>query len=463
MATNEPADMGKKKDNKYWVKLKQAMRFIEHDVWRIPLSELSPRKTFLIRQLRILLLAVRGFAEDKVHLRASALTYYSLLGIVPVVGLAFGIAKGFGLEAYLERTLRQTFSGRDEILDWVLEFSRSLLETASGGMVAGVGMIILLYTIIRVLSYIEESFNDIWQIKKGRSWTRKFSDYFAMMFIAPLFFIMASASTVYINTQVAAISEQFLLFEYLSPVLKFLVALIPYLLIWIMFLLMYMVMPNTNVRFSSALIAAVIAGTAFQLAQWVYIYFQLGVSRYNAIYGSFAALPLLMFFIHTAWLIVLFGAELSYANQNVQNYEFEGESHRISTFNKKLLSLYVLHLLVDHFARGEKPLSSGRIAAELAIPNNLVRSILSDLLDVSLVTETNTDQPKESGYLPAMDPSRIHVGLVLEKLDRKGLDVLIAKPSRELDILKGSLKAFEEAMHASRHNILLKDLAVARK
>jgi membrane protein len=454
--------MNKKKENKYWVKIKKAIRFVEHDIWRIPLSELSPRKTFLIKQLRILMLAIRGFSEDKVHLRASALTYYSLLGIVPVVGLAFGIAKGFGLDAYLEENLRQTFSGREEILNWVLDFSQSLLRTASGGMVAGIGLVILLYTILRVLSYIEESFNDIWQVKKGRSWSRKFSDYFAMMFIAPLFFILASASTVFINTQVALITQEIAIFGYLSPLLKFLVSLIPFVLIWIMFLILYMVMPNTNVKFSSALIAAVIAGTLFQFAQWMYIFFQIGVSRYNAIYGSFAALPLLMFFMHTAWLIVLFGAELAYANQNVESYEFESESHQVHPFNKKLLSLYVLHLLILNFMAGKKPLVSAQVARELQIPNNMVSSILSDLAEVDLIAETKTELTKELGYIPSMDPNKIDVRTVLNRLERKGLDILIAKPSRELDILKGSLTAFSEGLQASKHNILLKDLAVAR-
>lgn len=453
----------KKKGNKYWLMVKKAIRFVEHDIWRIPLSELSPRMTFLIKQLRILMLAIRGFTEDKVHLRASALTYYSLLGIVPVVGLAFGIAKGFGLEAYLEDHLRQTFSGREEILNWVLDFSQSMLQTASGGMVAGIGLTILLYTIMRVLSYIEESFNDIWQVKKSRSWSRKFSDYFAMMFIAPLFFILASASTVFINTQVAMITQEITLIGYLSPVLKFLVNLIPYVLIWIMFLILYMVMPNTNVKFGSALIAAVIAGTAFQFAQWAYLFFQIGVSRYNAIYGSFAALPLLMFFMHTAWLIVLFGAELAYANQNVDHYEFESESNHVNPFNRKLISLYVLHLLILNFTEGRKPLITAQIARELQIPNNMVRKILSDLTEVGLLTETKSEQAKELAYIPAMDPNRINVSTVLDRLERMGQDILIAKPSRELDILKGSLTAFNEGIQHSKHNILLKDLAVVKK
>ncbi|MFO7998371.1 MAG: YhjD/YihY/BrkB family envelope integrity protein [Bacteroidales bacterium] len=454
--------MNAKKESKYWKKIKKAIRFVEHDIWYLPLSELTPRQTFLIKQLRILVLAVKGFYEDKIHLRASALTYYTILGIVPIVGLAFGIAKGFGLEQFLEQQLRQTFAGRDEVLDWVLSFSQSMLQTASGGMVAGVGLIILLYTIMWILSYIEESFNDIWQIKKSRSLSRKVSDYFAMMFIAPIFLILAGASTVFMNTQIANLTQEVAWLGYLGPIFRFFANLVPYLLVWIMFLILYLVMPNTKVSFRSALIAAIIAGTMFQLAQWGYLYFQIGVSRYNTIYGSFAALPLLMFFLRIAWLIVLFGAELSFANQNVENYEFESDSQHISPFNKKLLALYVLHLLILNFVKGVKPMNSEQVANELKIPNKLVRSILNDLTEVRLINETKTDFARDIGYQPAMDPNQINVRMVLERLDKKGVDILVVKPSRELDILKGSLKAFSESMEASSHNILLKDLAKSK-
>lgn len=448
----------KRKENKYWVKIKTAIRFVEHDVWRIPLSELSPRKTFLIRQLRILILAVRGFIEDKVHVRASALTYYTLFGMVPIIGLAFGIAKGFGLEKYLEDQLRQAFSGREEIMNWVLEFSQSMLKTASGGIVAGIGVIILLYTVMIILNFVEESFNEIWQVKKPRPLSRKFSDYFAIMFIAPIFFILASAVTVFLRTEAYTFVDGLALGQYIGPALIFLGKLIPYILVWVMFLILFMVMPNTNVRFKSALIAAIIAGTLFQITQWYYIYFQIGVSRYNAIYGSFAALPLLMFFIRISWLIVLFGAEISYANQNVENYEFETESQRISPFNKKLLALYVLQLLIGNFMKGGKPMTSEQIAHLLQIPHKLVCSILNDLTEVSLLSETNTEQAKEVGFLPSMDPNQISIRLVLDRLDRKGHDILIAKPSKELEKLQAILQKFNDRLEKASENVLLKEV-----
>lgn len=447
---------GKRKS--YSDRIRQGVRFLEKDIWQIPLRELPRGRSILIKQLRILMLALRGFNEDRVSLRASALTYYTLFSIVPIVGLAFGIAKGFGLEAYLEGQLQAALQGREEVFNWIMSFSKSMLETARGGMVAGVGLIILIYTIFMVMHNIETSFNDIWQVKKMRDWTRMLSDYFAVMFIGPLFLILSGAATVFLNTQVSQFSENIRFLGFLSPVLFFLMNLVPYLLIWMMLTILYMIMPNTKVKFSSALIAGIIAGTLFQLIQWGYIYFQVGVSRYNAIYGSFAALPLLLLVMQITWLVVLFGAELSYANQNVENYEFEAESQNISPLNKKILSLYVMQLLICFFRDGITPPDSSKIGHNLEMPNKLVRSILNDLVEVKLVNEIKVNGSKEIGYQPALDINQISIQMVMERLDKKGIDFMLVKNTEALTALKSAVESFHKKLEASNHNQLLKDL-----
>jgi membrane protein len=438
--------------------IKQAVNFLERDVWKIPLKDLPPRKSFVIKQLRIFILAFRGFKEDDLHLRASALTYYSLLAIVPVVAMGFGIAKGFGLEAFLEKQLREVFVGREEVFDWIMEFAYSMLETTQGGVVAGVGLVILLYTIIIVMVYVEESFNGIWQIKQSRPWSRKVSDYFAMMFVAPIFLILSSAATVYLTTKVSNLVGIFNILEFLSPAILFLVNLTPYVLIWIVFTLVYMVMPNTNVRPGSAFIGALIAGSAFIVIQWSYIYFQVGVSRYNAIYGSFAALPLLLLWLRISWLVVLLGAEISYANQNVEHYEFEHEAKNISSYNKKILSLYIYNLIARRFEQGESPLTPPQISGELEMPITIVREILNDLLEVNLVNETKSEHHKEYAYQPASDINKVYIRAIMERLDHKGMDVLIARETKELDKLKTTLIKFNTLLVNSPENKLAKDI-----
>jgi len=439
-------------------RIKQAINFVERDVWKIPLKDLPPRKSFVIKQLRIFILAFRGFQEDDLHLRASALTYYSLLAIVPVVALAFGIAKGFGLEAYMEDQLRDVFTGREEVFDYIMGFANSMLETTQGGIVAGVGLVVLLYTIIIVMVYVEDSFNGIWQIKQSRPLARKVSDYFAMIFVAPLFLILSSAASVFLTTQVSKFTGSLNFLDFLSPALLFLVNLTPYVLIWIVFTLLYMVMPNTNVKVGSALIGAIIAGSVFIILQWVYINFQVGVSRYNAIYGSFAALPLLLLWMRISWLIVLFGAEISYANQNVEHYEFEHEAKNISPYNKKILSLYVYNLIAKRFAQGEVPFIPAQISGELEIPINIVREILDDLQQVKLINETKSDYHKDSAYQPATDIYKVSLRDVMEKLDHNGMDVLIARDTDELNKLKNTIKTFNNILANTPENRLVKDI-----
>ncbi len=442
----------------YREKLREAINFVERDVWKIPLSKLPKGKSFVIKQLRIFILAFRGFKEDDLHLRASSLTYYSLLAIVPVVAMAFGIAKGFGLEAFMENQLREVFIGREEVFNWIMGFAYSMLETTQGGIVAGVGLAILLYTIIIVMFNVEESFNGIWQIKQSRPFARKVSDYFAMMFVAPLFFILSSTATVFLTTRVAEISGSLELFQFLSPAIMFLVNLTPYVLIWIVFTLLYMVMPNTNVKFSSAVIGAVIAGSVFIFIQWAYIYFQVGVSRYNAIYGSFAALPLLLLWIRISWLIVLFGAEISYANQNVEHYEFEHETKNISPFNKKVLSLYIYNLLAKRFANGEPPLTPPQICEELEMPIKITREVLDDLREVNLVSETLSVHHKENAYQPSSDINKVTVRGILDRLEHKGMDVIIARETDQLNLLKKTLERFSTSITNLPENKLVKDV-----
>ncbi len=438
---------------------KKVKRFVEKDIWYIPRRELSPKKSFLIKQLRILLVAIRGFNEDKVRLQASALTYFSLLSIIPVAAMAFGIARGFGLEAYMERQIQEALVGREDVAEWIINFSHSLLETASSGIIAGIGLIILIFTVMKVLYNIERAFNDIWQISTPRSWSRKFSDYFAMMFIAPIFLVLSGSSTVFITTQIEHITENFAFFGFLSPVLLFLVRLIPYILVWLMLTFVYMIMPNTNVKFSSALIAGIIAGTLFQLAQWGYINFQVGVSRYNAIYGSFAALPLMLIWMQISWLIILFGAEISYANQNVEDYEAEAETTNLSPYSKKILTLYVLRLLVKNFYNKVPPVTPWDISHQLKIPNKVVRNILNKLTEAGLVTATIGSNPKELLYQPAIDINQITIVNALKKIEFQGNNYLVDKSSsKDLKKIQESLAHFWANMEKSPKNKLIKDI-----
>ena len=258
-------------------------------------------------------------------------------------------------------------------------------------MIAGIGLIVLFWAVIKVLGQIEDSFNDIWGIKEQRTIGRMFSDYLSLMLICPVLIILSSSVTVFVTTQVNLIMEKFSILGVFSPLVFFCLKLLPYCLLWGLFTFCYIFMPNTKVRFSSGLLAGIIAGTIFQVVQWGYITFQIGVVKYNAIYGSFAVLPLFLVWLQLSWLIVLYGAELSFAHQNVDTYEFEPDALQASHRLKTLLSLQIAHHLIKNFTTGEKPLTARQISHELEIPIRFVNEILFELVKSNILSVTETD------------------------------------------------------------------------
>jgi len=432
--------------------------FARNGIWRIRLENISRSKSFFIRQLRIVVLSLRGFDEDRCKLWASALTFYSLLSIVPVVAMLFGIAKGFGFEKRIEQELLEKFQGQEEIISQVIGFAHKLLENTSGGLIAGIGIAFLFWSIIKVLGNIENSFNHIWGIKKGRSWGRKFSDYLSFMLISPLLLVISSSLTVFITSQITLITEKIEAISVVAPLILFLLKFLPYAVIWISFTFIYFWMPNTKVKFSSSVIAGIIAGTIFQITQWIYIAFQIGAARYGAIYGSFAALPLFLIWLQISWLIVLFGAEISFAHQNVETYEFEQDCYTASHSFKILLSLMVTHLLVRNFSRGEKPWDATQISSALDMPIRLVRQILFELAQANILTEIKNDDDPSVFYQPARDVESLTVKYVINALEQHGSADIPIVESSELDKLRQCIKTFDELVENSPDNVSLKNI-----
>ncbi len=441
-----------------WNLISKVVDFVKTDIWRISIKDLPRVKSFFIQQLRTIILAIRGFDEDKCLLRASSLTFYSLLSIVPVVAMAFGIAKGFGFERHLKKQLFEKLPGQEEILIQVVDFSEKLLENTKGGMIAGIGIVILLWSVIKLLGHIEGAFNEIWEIKKSRTPVRKFSDYIAIMLISPIFLVVSGSVTIFIKTQIMHITESISLLGTFSPLIMMGLKLVPYCLIGVLLTIVYMVMPNTKVRLRSGFIAGMMAGATYEVVQLVYINFQVGIAKYNAVYGSFAALPLFLIWLQLSWLIVLFGAEISFAIQNVETYEFEQECQGISHAFKKLLSLQIAQSLIKEFSKGEKPLTASQISNHLGIPIRLTRLILYELIDSGIVSDTSGDELKEPAYQPARDINLLSIKYVVDALEHRGTDSIPVKQSRELKTLSESLRSLGDTIKKSPANLLLKDI-----
>ncbi|MZQ50303.1 MAG: YihY family inner membrane protein, partial [Bacteroidales bacterium] len=396
-------------------KIKQANDYI----WNTSISDISRGKSFLIRQLRIIVLAARGFMKDRVQLRASALTLYTMLSIIPFAAIAFGVAKGFALDQKLQELLIREFQNQPEVLNWILKQAGNAMQATRGGYIAGVGLIILVWSVISLLDQIENSFNHIWQIQVSRPWLRKFTDYIAILLIAPVVLVLSSSLTVFVTSELYSNTESI---RFIRPIVGFIIKIGPYVLTWIGLTILFIIMPNTKVKFIPAFVSGIITGTILQLLQWLYIDLQFGISKLSAIYGSFAAIPLFIIWVQASWIILLLGAELAFANQNVTRFEFEYQSLNVSQHQKKALSLMIMKTIVNNFTMGEKALSSEDLSRELRIPVRLVRDILQDLTDSRLVSVIHEEEHHERLFQPAMDVNKMTVSFVLSKLERKGSD-----------------------------------------
>lgn len=426
-------------------------------IWRSPRKGLSKWESFFYKQLRILVLAGRGFTTDKVQLRASALTFYSMLSLVPIVAIAFAIAKGFGLDENLKQAIVENSQFQSEVTDWLLNNASSALEKTRGGYIAGIGIVVLFWSVVSLLENIENSFNHIWQVRIGRPWYRKFTDYLTFLLIAPIFIILSSSITVFVTGYLTDFIEKARILTVFKPLITFLIQFAPYLLFWVSMTILFIVMPNTKVKFTPALISGIIAGTVLHLLQWMYFELQFGITKLNAIYGSFAAVPLFIVWMQSSWIIVLIGAELTYANQNINRFEQEFQSLNISYFQKRALVLMILQRIIRNFTIGEKPLSAEEISVGLNIPVRLARDILQDLHSIELVSVIQ-EEGTEQRFQPAIDINKLTISFVFSRMDRKGASQITISKNEDYEKVTTLLDKFDRLVAKSGNNMLIKDL-----
>ena len=304
------------------MKLRQLFTYFTDTIFRQDVNEWrNPVVRWLVQQYRLLFYTARGLVEHGTLVRSAALTFYTLMSLVPILAVVFAVVKGFGLTDGLIENLYGIFPRHPETVDYIVGFAENALARTQGGVVAAVGLVMLFWAVIRVFGSIESAFNNIWEVKVARSIARQWTDYIAVVMIVPVLWILANAAGDYVEQLLGLYDKWY--FNTLSHLASMVI-------IWTMFTLLYLIIPNARVRFQSALMAGIVAGTIFLLFQWGYVYVQRWMTSYNAIYGSFAALPLFLIWMQTSWEILLFGGELSFAYQNISRFAEERESLRIS-------------------------------------------------------------------------------------------------------------------------------------
>ncbi|MBE6182027.1 MAG: YihY/virulence factor BrkB family protein [Rikenellaceae bacterium] len=433
------------------MKLNDILTYFTDTIFRRDIREWrNPVVRWFVQQYRLLFYTARGLLEHGTLIRSAALTFYTLMSLVPIVAVVFAIMKGFGLTEGLVENLYGLFPQNPEIIDYVVGFAEKALARTRGGVVATVALVTLFWAVIRVFSSIESAFNNIWEVKVQRSITRQYTDYLAVVMIVPLLWVVASAIGNY--------AEQLLGFDdsWYFHLASRLVSLV---VIWVMFTFLYMVIPNARVKFGSALMAGIVAGTGFLLFQWGYIYLQKWMTSYNAIYGSFAALPLLLVWMQTSWQILLFGGELSFAYQNIARFGEERESLLISYDQRRKILLAVMLIVVRHFRTEGGALSAEAIRQQLDLPTRIVNDVLFQLVQAGqLIAVRSGDGERDVAYTPAYDIASMTLYGVLEAVEGHGQTAFNFAPTPDLAQVDRQLELLKEQARNTEDNVKLMDL-----
>jgi membrane protein len=359
--------------------------------------------------LQTVYLICASFRAHQGPLRAAALTFTTMLSLVPFLAIAFSVLKGFGVQNALEPLLRQVAGDSQETISRIIDYVNNTNVKSLGA----VGLLLLVLTVISLLESIEESFNATWGVRETRPLKRRFSDYLSVVIVGPILLLAATSMTTSLQSQ--WLVKWLIEHTYLGNTILLLFRMVPYLFIWLAMIFLYIFIPNTKVRLGSAVLGGVLAGTAWQIAQWGYFHFQVGLAKYNAIYGTLSALPIFLVWVYTSWLIVLFGLEVVYAHQfhTVRAARLRIRAQTATT--RDVLALSTLLLVCSRFRTGAPPPFPAQLSDELGITLTEVEELLDTLRNLRFLVKVDDN----GGWLPAREPSVIMLDEVLTALRGK--------------------------------------------
>ncbi len=426
--------------------------YCSEGVWR------DTRTNWKVSVVKTLNIVVSSFLDRNIQSAACALTYQTLLAIVPALAILFAIGRGFGFQTLLKDQLLHSFPAQAYALNTAFNFVDSCLAQASEGVFVGIGLVFLLWTLISLLSSVEDSFNRIWNVKHSRSLWHKATDYLATMIVLPVLMICGSGITIVMSTTLKAVIPDVIQ----GPFEDLLMDSISLVLSWLFFAGTYILIPNTKVKIVNALLAGICVGTAYQIIQWLFLTGQLYVSKYNAIYGSFSFLPLLFLWIQLTWLITLVGALLCYASQNIGSFNFGIDISRISLSYRRQVTIAIMAVIAKRFSKNLPPLTPRMIAAEYKLPQRLVVETVERLKSVGLINfvEQDRNQELELPVQPAVEVSTLTIAHIIYRLQHTGCNDFLPDFSKDFPEAIKVSNEITDSMATTLHNKIIIDIDV---
>jgi membrane protein len=420
------------------------------DIWLADYSAAGRRLRGTVGLGRLAYMVVHGFIADRCLLSAAAMAYTTILSIAPLLAVAFSISKALGIQntVFIRDLLERLTAGRQAMVEQIVTY----IDQTNVRTLGYLGVAFLFATAISLLASIEEAFNSIWRVGKSRSWWRKFTDYFSVLLICPIFVLVAASVTVSLQTD--AFVQKILAISAFNYLYLALLKVFPFVMISLAFMFLYGFMPNTKVRVKSALVGGVVAGSLWQLAQWSYIEFQVGAANFNAIYGSFAQFPIFLVWMYISWTIVLLGAELSFAVQNWRTFQGQVRAEQVTPEEKDKVAVLVLLIQTKRFERGERPLDNERLAEHLGVPLMIVAEVAAVLARAGMLVRL--DSPEAVAYGLAMPPEKIRVMDVVGALSRRDKDERASFIREEYAFVEGVFGALYGEAEGSPDNVDMK-------
>lgn len=417
----------------------------------------DPRKTMKVRLIKTINLTVQAFLNRDLQIKSMAITYQTVFAMVPALAMLLAISKGFGFQEMVEKELYTYFPSQSKALGAALGFVDSYLAEASSGLLVGIGLIVLLWTLISLLSNIEDAFNNIWDIKTGRNTMQKIKDYIAIFLLIPILMILSSGISIFMSSTVLAAVP----FAFLTPMVNAIMELVPVVLTWGAFTLCFWLIPNTKVEFKFAAISGAFCAVAFEVLQLLFLNGQIYVSKYNAIYGSFAFLPLMLIWLQLSWLLLLSGCGLTYSLQNVFSYNFFGNLSTVAESYFRKVLLVVTAVVYRRFHLGLSAPTRNKLSMTYGLPIRLVSNIADRLERAGLIQMNESRDGKDDpGMIPTTDTDQIMVKDVVARVESSGMKDFIPEFNTTYRQALEELGDISERMYEAAGDKLIRDLDI---
>lgn len=420
--------------------------FLHNELWRGDIEHLAWPQRLAYKIIRFLFVLIREISTGQLTLRAMSLVFTSLLSMVPLIAVSFSVLKAFGVHNQIEPLLRNLVeplgAQGDEIVVNILGF----VENMKVGVLGSLGMALLLYTVISLIQKVEISFNYVWHAETSRTLSRRFSDYLSVIMVGPVLVFAAMGLTA--SMMNSTVMQAVMNVEPFGSLLVLLSRLVPFILITLAFTFVYMFVPNTRVKFSSALLGAFIGGVLWQGSGLVFAEFAAGSTRYAAIYAGFAILIMFMIWLYLSWLILLIGAQVAFFHQYPERIRLTDKRGPLSGRFREQLALLVLYRITDVFVHRGRPLTLEKLSDQLRVPLDRIGEVVQLLQRRQLLVESASEPPE---YLLGQDPATVSLAQLFTTIrsPREEQALLEGKVASEppVDALLGRIdRAINEAM-----------------